>query len=460
MKLIRTLALMLLFPLGLLSQSDFMLYDFQALGQSLQLNPATEQRNKLWIGLPVISNFSVHYHNNAFAIVDVLRKGTDPNENLALLAASLDDRSQLTINTNTDLLSIGFSTKKGYLSFGAAQHIDYRMDMPNDLFLLLFGEVVTSEGANFSLSTFDMENIIRTNLYVGYQHKLLKDKLTVGARAKYIIGQAHAYIERSNVSIKGDDPFSVTASSDILVHTSGAVNSLEGADIDPVDLSLSDNRGFAVDLGVTYEINDKWGLSASVIDLGSIRWSDNNKRYYSKGEYEYEGMEVDFSDPDGVDKSYENTIDTLEKVFNIQEIEGGAYTRQLMSRVFASVNYNLTERHSLAGIYHARIWNAEMFHDVGVKYIGRYGRALEFHAGYSVINGTYTNLGAGLALKMGPVQFFIMSENIFGATYFDNLRTTNLRTGLNFTFYGSDKKEEQEKQLLERLNNQEGEKVL
>lgn len=455
MKKLKAWAILLFLPLGLLSQSDLMLYDFQSLGQSLKLNPATEQKSKLWIGLPVLSNFSFHYHNSAFAMVDVLRKGTDPNENLALVAASLNDRSQLTINTNTDLLAIGFSTKKGYFTFGANQHIDYRMDMPNDLFLLLFGEVVTSEGANFSLSTFDLENIIRTNFYVGYQHKLMNDKLTLGGRFKYIIGQAHAYIERSNISLQGDDPFSVTASSDVLVRTSGAANALDGPDPDYLSLSFSNNRGYGLDLGFNYDINDKWSVSGSVLDLGFIRWSENNKEYYSKGEYEYEGMEVDFSDPDGVGNSYENTVDTLEKVFNFQEREGVAYTRKLMNRVFFNTTYNVSERHSFAGTYHARIWNGEMFHDVGVKYIGRWGRGFEFHTGYSIINGTYTNIGAGFAAKMGPIQLFLMSENIYGATYFDNLRTTNLRAGLNITIYGSDKKEKQEQELREKLDEEE-----
>jgi len=420
------------FSLGLSAQSDMMLYNFNAIPQVHHTNPAYPQQAKWYIGLPGISGISTHYHNSGFALVDIFEKGTDINQNLAQLSNNLDERSQLNLNNRVELLGVGFKAGKGFVTLGATQNIDFKMDLPYQLFQILFSG--NGSITNLDLNTFDLETINRTNFYLGYQHKFLQDKLTVGLKAKYIFVQQHAYIERMNLSLRNDGNYNIKATSDILIRTSGpsAFESFEDQEI--MDIALPNNTGFAFDFGAFYQINDKFDVSASVLDLGSITYTSYNRDYVSEGTFDFEGVEIDLSQDDFSNVG-NATADSLEKAFNFREEDGNTYTRSLMSQAYASFNYHLTPKHSFGALFHTRIWNGEMFNDYGINYVGRLSRTFQFTAGYSIINGTMHNVGAGFDLKLGAVQLYLMSDNVMAADY-ATVQTTNFRFGINLSFYG------------------------
>ncbi|MGB0978519.1 MAG: DUF5723 family protein [Croceimicrobium sp.] len=433
----------LLLSLGAIAQSDLTLYNFNAIPQVHHTNPAYPQQTKWYIGLPAISGFSTHYHNSGFNLADIFEAGTDINQNLATLSNNLDASSQLNLNNRVELLGVGFRTGKGFVTLGALQQIDYKMDLPFQLFQILFSG--SGSITNLDLNTFDLEVMNRTDLYLGYQHKLLNDRLTLGVKAKYIFVQTHAYIERMNLSLRNDGNYNIRAVSDILVRTAGpsAFESFDQEEI--LDIAMPDNTGLAFDFGIHYKISDKFDLSASFLDFGTINYNSYNRDYVSEGEFEFEGVELDLSDDD-FSNAGQSTIDSLEKAFNFQEVDGNSYSRPLMNRAFASFNYNISPKHSLGLLYHTRIWNGEMYNDYSVNYVGRISRTFQFTTAYSLINGTQHNIGAGFDLKLGAFQLYLMTDNAMAADY-AVLQTTNLRFGINLTFYGrreknKDKQEE------------------
>ncbi len=425
-----------LFGLGLgfsaLAQSDLTLYNFNAIPQVHHTNPAYPQQTKWYIGLPALSGFSTHYHNSGFSPADIFEKGTDINQNLETLSNNLDENSQLNLNNRIELLGVGFKTGKGFVTLGALQQIDFKMDLPYQLFQILFSG--RRSITNLDLNTFDLEVMNRTDLYLGYQHKFLNEQLTLGVKAKYVFVQTHAYIDRMNLSLRNDGNYNVRAVSDILVRTSGpsAFESFDDEEI--LDIAMPDNRGLIFDFGAHYKINDKFDVSASFLDLGSITYNSYNRDYVSEGEYEFEGIEFDLSEDDFSDAS-SAAADSLEEAFNFQELDGNTYSRSLMNRAFVSFNYNLSPKHSFGALFHTRIWNGEMYNDYSVNYVGRVSRTFQFTAAYSMINGTMHNIGAGFDLKLGAFQLYLMTDNALAADY-AVVQTTNLRFGINFTFYG------------------------
>ncbi len=422
------------------SQSDLILYNFNAVPQSLHVNPAMPQQTKLWVGIPVLSGYSLHYHNDGFKLIDLFERGTDINANFYNLLDRLSPENQIIISQSMDLLGIGFELgPHGFITFGATQNVDYRMDYPADLLRLIFEG--NDRQSQYNLNTFDYELISRTNFYVGYQHKLLNDKLTVGGRLKYIIGQQHAYVDRFNAAVSTDPNLdSLSIVTDIRVRTSGPAELIDNSDdLDPFSLAFPGNSGFAVDLGANYKITKKLSASFSVLDIGSINWSDNNRDYVSSGEFHFKGIEADLSDDD-IGNSYDNIVDSLEAAFDFKEQDGNSYSKALMSRIFLGVNYDFTPKHSVGLLYHSRIWNGEAFHDYSLNYVGRLSRAFQFTTSYSIINGTYNNIGAGFDVKMGPVQIYMMTENFLGVMFYENLQTTSFKFGINLTFYGKKEK--------------------
>lgn len=426
------------------AQSDLMLYNFNGVAQSMHLNPAMPQQTKFWIGLPVLSGYNLSYHNNSFSLIDVFETGTNINDNLAQVTARLDEQSHMAIHSSIDLFGLGFSTKKGFFTAGANQVVDFRMDMPRELFQLLFSQDQTL--TNFALTDFDLEAIARTNYYVGYQHRLMNDRLTIGGRFKYIFGQTHGYTDRVNLSLKNRDDYTLVATTDILARRAGA-NDFDFDNIDAVRVAFSGNQGYAVDLGFNFKLNDHLEFSASVIDWGSINWEEFAHESSSKGQYVFEGIKTNL-DPDNMDQSLQNTQDSLEAAFGFQDTAIAGYSRTLMSRAFFSVNYNLNEKHSLGAIYHHRNWNGQLYHDLGVNYVGRWARGFQFTAGYSIIDGTYGNVGLGMSFKTGPVQLYMMTENIIGAVAFTELYSSNIRVGINLSFYGKKDKEEEDEVVV------------
>src|SRR5690606_17576096 len=179
------------------AQSDLTLYNFDGIAQSLHVNPALPQQTRVWVGIPALSSIQVYYHNDGFRPIDLLETGTDVNDNIDNIILGLDNKSQFAINQSLDLLGVGFRVKGGFLSLGAQQVTDYRMDYPVDLLKLVwFGNAGTNYRSS-NLSEFDFETVTRTNYYIGYQ-KSINDKLSLGGRFKYIVGQGHAYVERMN----------------------------------------------------------------------------------------------------------------------------------------------------------------------------------------------------------------------------------------------------------------------
>lgn len=453
---------LLLISLGLswtmVAQSDMMLYNFNAIPQVHHTNPAYPQQTKWYIGLPAISGFSTHYHNSGFALIDIFEAGTDINQNLADLSNSLDDRSQLNLNNRVELLGVGFKAGRGFVTLGATQTIDFKMDLPYQLFQIMFSG--NGSITNLDLNTFDLETINRTDFYLGYQHKFLDERLTVGVKGKYVFVQQHAYIERMNLSLRNDGNYNIRAVSDILVRTSGpsAFESFEDQEI--MDIALPDNRGLVFDFGVHYKINDKFDVSASYLDMGSITYKSFNRDYVSEGEFDFEGVEIDLSQDDFSNVG-DATLDSLEKAFNFREEDGNTYTRSLMSQAYVSFNYNISPKHSFGALFHTRMWNGEMFNDYGINYVGRWGRFFQFTAGYSMINGTMHNIGAGFDMKLGPMQLYLMTDNLMAADY-ASVQTTNLRVGLNLCFYGRRSKnaESQEQKVEEAQSAEESASIL
>jgi len=445
-------------------QSFLSYYNFNALPQSLASNPAYPQQAVFYISLPSVNT---QYINNGFKLSDLVSDREtelgdlnedgvyDVNDNMTSIINTLDGTHQININNSIDLFGFGFKAKKGFFHAGITQQTDYLMDYPVDLLRFLWGGNQQFLGDEFSLATFDFEAVTRTNFYAGYQRWLLNDRLMLGMRFKYIIGQANAYVERSDISIEQPDEFTMNIKTDVLVRTGGLQTLFDGDDI--TDFTFSDNTGSAVDLGFYYKLTDKINVSASLVDLGSITWQDGNTEYVSNGEYTYDGFDLDFGEDQ--DDPFGQTLDSLEAALNITDRPGEQYKRKLIRQFYAAVNYELTEKHAFGLLYHNRSWSGETFHDVGVNYVGRLSRLFQLTASYSIVNGVANNVGAGIQLKLGPAQIYVLSDNILGVTDYGNLQNMTVSAGVNLTIFESRRKirERKKREAQEKMENKDQE---
>ncbi len=436
-------ALLVFFSVSVFAQSDMLLYNFDAIAQSLRVNPATPQKTRIWVGLPVVSGVQLHYDNNSFELEDIFATGTDVNANKDAWIMSLDDDSRVNLNQTLDVLGVGFRSFGGFVSLGVYQQADLNTSLPAEFLKLInFGNTI-EENKNVSTTDFDFESMARTNYYVGFQ-KEVNDKLTLGANFKYIIGQTNTYTERVNATITTTDSSALYIETDILVRSAG-LGSLEDYFNNRSTFSnavFTGNNGFGIDLGAHYKISEKWDASASIVDLGFINWQENNKDYISNGTFLFDGADVDFSNDDPI-SSFDNVLDSLKEAFDFYEETGNSYKRNLSTKAFFAVNYHINKRHTFGALYHATFWDGYVQNDFGVNYQGRIADPFNIMVSYSVIGGIYNNIGLGIMGKLGPIQLYLMSDNAFHILYYNKLRATNIRFGINITLY--DKKEKKVK---------------
>jgi len=423
------------------------MYNIHDIPQSAYSNPSNQFNGKFYIGLPALSSNYVSLSNSGFAYSDAVKKNGD---SLLLdfnsLLNELQDDNYTSFNTKIDLFSFGFRlSDRTQLTFNVTENAYFKFTYTKD-----FLEFIYRGNGAFQNSVANFDGLgISLNHYreygVGLSHQLTK-KLRIGGRAKYLYGMENIYSERSEITLATDpNTFALTGKANINVQTSGL------DDVDD-DESTSDylfgrgNSGFGLDLGGHYEINEKLSVNASVLDLGFINWNFKTTSYkIDDGQYTYSGIEIDAfaEDSDGGnatddgETSFDRVLDSLEEAFAIDTSNGG-YTAPLTSRFYIGANYKLNEKMLVGGLIQSEVFQGQILPSFTFNVNRKMTKWISLAASYTIINNSYNNLGVGINVNPGPVQFYIVSDNILGAIQPQHARHAQVRVGINLIF-GSDK---------------------
>lgn len=409
---------------------------FMNIWQSSKTNPAYISDSTIVVGLP-----SAHwnYYNTTgdfnSLIVDYLNEeqGIQPGEALSdLPTANNILRGIFEIET----FNIGYRFGKIQLGLSHSQKTDMYLKFPKTLASLFL------EGnGQFVGEKIDLSNDMHLTSYheFGLSGAMQLNKLNVGARVKLLTGIANASVEKEDISLfTDDDVYQLTLDGDYALNVSGLVNV---NDLDNFNLSLqtfkfndviTENLGFAIDLGVTYQVNEKLNLSASVLDLGKINWKKNVNKYVNQGEITYEGF--DFAQFVGNDSiTFDNVLDTLQNTFNFSE-ENENYSTNLPVKVYLSGTYQLNEKTRLGGLIYYENYRGEHFPILGLSASTKFKKIFNVGATYSARKNSFFNLGLNFAMNYKAFQLFATADNIVGAFQPYKSSNVNFRTGLNLLF--------------------------
>jgi len=252
------------------------------------------------------------------------------------------------------------------------------------------------------------------------------------------------YSETSEISIATDpETFAINARANVNIQTSGLQNfDFENISDDYIDYASGrDNTGFGLDLGGHFEFSEKLSFNASILDLGYINWNHETESYkIDDGNYTYSGIEIDAfaddDDPNATDDgetSFDRVLDSLDEAFGIDTSFGG-YTAPLTSRFYIGANYKLNQKTLIGGIIQSEVFQGNILPSFTVNANRKMTKWISLAASYTVISKSYNNLGLGLVLNPGPVQFYLVTDNILGAFKPQHHRYAQVRLGLNFIF--------------------------
>ncbi|MEM9823846.1 MAG: DUF5723 family protein, partial [Bacteroidota bacterium] len=271
----------------------------------------------------------------------------------------------------------------------------------------------------------------------------INDKISVGARVKYLTGIGNISTG-DNSSIRlftDDDIYQISIDSDYQLRATDFINYTDTSFFDlsypenyGLDELFTSNNGFAFDLGIDWKVSDQLQVSASIIDVGKINWKENATAYVSDGAESFEGVEIDFpSVLRGEVASFSNNIDTIDfnNLFNFQQ-NPTEYSSTLPARMYLSAQYQVNERLRLGALYLAEFYLGEQNSAFALNADLRVNRLLSVGASYAYRYEALDNLGLNARLKLGPIQLFAVTDNVFAAVRPYGTENTNARFGLNW----------------------------
>ncbi len=431
------LLLLLLRGIPLHAQQELGLHFMDKVWQSNLTNPAFFMDKKVAISLP---STYFNYTNSSFSIKNILQsEGDSMILDLGNAVNQLKNNNFVAGHINVDPLLIGVRVKNLQISVtsGVKAQTYFGYDK-NLLGLLVNGnEAYINQKVNLAP---EIGFTIYSEIGVGAAYRFLEDeKLSVGGRVKYLMGLADISTSQKQreISLFTDPEFyQLTLQSDYALQSS---NVFQGETADSLEFDLnnlrpfSQNTGFGLDLGAQYKINEKFTVSASILDIGRIKWAENTKEYISQGTYTYDGIHFDQL----IDSSFVNfgsITDSLRKVFNFKDLKREAYTTSLPTRFYLSGTYRVAKPLSVGALFY------------GEKLAGKFNPGLllsgnvsvkewfTFGLGLGYRNKRFGNIGINTSIKGGPFQVFFATDNVTGFFSFKGVRNANFRTGLNVLF--------------------------
>ena len=191
------------------------------------------------------------------------------------------------------------------------------------------------------------------------------------------------------------------------------------------------NPGFAVDFGFNYRPVEKVIISASVLDLGLIRWRNSTYNFKQEMDYTFEGVE--FTLDEDWDPG-EGLLDSLQEVTKIKT-DKGKYTTFLSSRIYVGAAYELNEKVRFGGVFRTRIHNYKFYNQFTVSANYQPFNMLSGTLSYSITGKNYMNLGLGLSVRGGPFNFYFITDQA-PSVYFwpQEFSSLNFRFGFNLVF--------------------------
>ncbi len=454
-------------------------YFLSNLPQRYRLNPAYQPEYKVFVGLPGLSGISLNYLNSSFTAEDMLHKKNDSvYMDINRFYKSLHKRNFLYFNNENSILSVGVKAKQWYGTLDITQRNDFLFRYNKDLFTFLKYGNLEHSSLDFGKLGMNVNSYLEVALGLSRQ---MDEKLTVGARLKFLMGVANLHMTDSDLDIVTEEDGTMRLHSRQNIRIAAPVRirnersglpfevnqPIEWDDIDfnTNGLNVSDilnarNPGFAIDLGGEYKFDDRLKFFASLTDLGFIRWGnkDFNYNFYQDADFVWDGADISHSVNDklgdhiSVDSAFQKITNDLKDNFRLKS-KGNSYMTMLSPKLYLGATYQLNRMFDVGGLFRASLVNGMFLPSLTASVNGRFIRNVSASVSYSITRGSYVNVGAGITAKLGPLQLYVQTDNLLACNY-TNTQSANGRFGINFLFGHKDHKKKDKKkkeQPLEEL---------
>lgn len=438
-------------------------YFMEGTSARLQLNPGL-QPTRGYFNVPIIGSFNMSASSNVLGtsdIIDLMDSGSDLYSNDKLFDRLKAD-NRLNVNLNTDILSFGWYRGKGFWSVNVGLRADFGAALAKDMFSMMrtmngFAlEDVAGTNQSYSLSNQTLNMKAYAEIGLGYSRRIT-EKLTVGGRVKVLLGLARAEmninqfdldLEVPNLRNYQDDAsrgelspsdwygkgYSYAAEGNVITTLKGGGMTFDNSgmiddfDLDAGDLGIA-GSGFGIDLGASYKVWDNLTVSASILDLGFLKWKESETTVATVTG----GDEVTINS-----ENYDRYIGGDFLSFERFDFEEGSPEKvktrtRLYSTLLLAGEYGLlNNKLSVGAMYTARFAEPKTLNELTFLATFRPKNWLNAAISYSPIQASGKSIG--LAVKLGPL--FVGTDYMF---FGGNSKSVNGFLGISFPLGGKPK---------------------
>lgn len=411
------------------------MYFMKNIEERNQYNPAFQPIYNVYWDLPITPNYKIEIGNNSVDFNDIVfsKKINGIDSTITFLHSeanpkdflnSLKSTTRINQEATFDLIGFGFRVKKNYFTFNISQKLSSNIYMPKDMFVLLLEGTDSINSRSFNFDNLGVNSTLYTEFAFGYSRKI-NDKLTLGANFKYLMGQANISTDIDKLRLDaGIDNWTIAAKSKVNasipsvyfpINPDGSIDyenveTTPSEDLDPYDLIVTSNWGLGLDLGATYKILPNLELSSSLTDIGFIRWRENLINSSYDGEYSFSGVDVD------ADSDIEEKADSIWTAFEDVFTENGTrneYTTYLSTRLNLGAEYSVLNDKIGFGLLSSTLFtNNSAYSDLTASTNFRPYNFFSASFSYSLLDGQWSCLGAGIQLKVLPFNMYLVMDHI------------------------------------------------
>lgn len=444
------LSVVLLLCFSLSGQAQFLRtsYFMEGSNQRMQLNPAL-MPGRGYLNIPAIGSLNATVNSSSLGyrdIMDIIENSDDSDYFMSNdFMNRLDAINNLNVNLSTDILSAGWYKGKNFWSVNVGLRNDIGAAIPKTMFQFMnnmssreFGDNISDYlGINETINGQKLEINSYAEVGLGFARNIT-DRLAVGGKVKMLLGIGNLKLNINQIHVEtpsvGSSGVTSKASIQVDATLENSSKLLElpenenGDYIDEIDFGSFGFAGYggAIDLGVSYKLLDKLTLSASVLDLGFIKWSKSNTSIArANAEQTY-----DLLDP-ASQQEFINIVNSGEILnydmlqLKTEEASEKSRTRGLTSTMVLGAEYALLNDWLVVGaLYTGRFAKPKTLNELTFSACIRPTNAFNVAASYSVLQGAGKTFG--LALKLG--SFFAGTDYMF---FGKNTKNVNAYLGVS-----------------------------
>lgn len=479
----KTSVVLLLVMLSVRAEAQFLRtsYFMEGTHYRQQLNPALTP-GRGYINIPAIGSLNASINSSTFGYQDVIDIIDNSDDSDYFMSDDFINRlkatNTLNTNVNMDIISAGWYKGKNFWSFNIGLRTDIGATIPKSMFEFMremrgvdfnsFNSITSINWQDYqrNIGGEKMNVTAYTEIGLGFARDI-NSRLKVGARVKALLGLGNMELEISKMNvnttltnvpenidweniasnysaalelaenINGNASVDVAASLETSFKGLELVQNEDGY-IDDFDFEASEmgiaGYGASIDLGASYRLTDKLTLSASVLDLGFIKWSNSctqtaSARSSDDLKFSFEGKTISqkveeaqrFADL--VSSGEVLNYDMVQMAVN--EGTNKSRTSRLTTTVVAGAEYALLGNWLAVGaLYTGRFAQPKALHELTFSANIRPKNYFNLAASYSVLQGAGKTFG--VAMKLGPL--FIGTDYMFLG---ENTKNLNAYFGLS-----------------------------